>query len=381
MRAVAVPTAVRAAALRTLEPSASSAALLSGAAPAESKGLLGQIPRAAAASSSVFSFAAPAARASHLTLLPGPGAVVYHLPSRPPAEGAAAGKASRPAPWRTQKRGSVGPSLASSSSTEELMQGLLAWVAKRKYSTASAATDHYAMASDDSLQAARTVLLSQSAVSVQQAIPAGDEGITAAAAAAGAKGTRASVPSLRSIPSWHPQSAEEETVLVDIGGVRRFDTWGFCDCVLGTDVDKRTPGDAGFDMVASPRRGDAAAVASSPRFHGMSAASLPPSTSVPSSPLLDLSVEHRESPLAVLLRGDAMQDAALRSPRSLGVEAKTSELFAAARPYCQSLVAETWVEVLYIPRDGDEVRSRDAAALFAPPAAVAPAASPVSGPP
>jgi hypothetical protein len=37
---------------------------------------------------------------------------------------------------------------------------------------------------------------------------------------------------------------------------------------------------------------------------------------------------------------------------SLAIDPQTSDLFSRSHKFCQSLVAETWVEVLYIPRDG-----------------------------
>ena len=337
MRAVAVPKADRSAALSTLE--VNKTALTKPLASSSTTGTIASKPLNVT-KSSVIKFA-PDSSASHMTLLNHDVPVELTTEMRSSDEYLQAVQ-------RTTGEVEVDPSLrqkTSSCSTDDLMQGLLAWVTKRKGAANSSVSDSAACSSDANLESTRTALLLRS--TFQAATASSSRTINSNDKCS----TFASVPRLVRMPSWIPQ-AGEETVLVDLQGLRRFDTWGFCDCVMGADVSVRPSEDKPSFV---PRRPSELAPPSFAHFKSPRHSTISIASSNPTS-LINPGVEVRESPLASVLRSESMGDTPLRSARSMAFESKTAELFVSARPFCQSLVADTWAEVLYIPRDGIDVR-------------------------
>jgi hypothetical protein len=284
MRAIAVPSGVRAAALKTLQHSSSS----------DSKeGESASIARP----SRVISLKTNVRGASHITLLEEKAAATAASetsprstpasPRSPRTARSAAGAASvtasprSPRTARSDSRAASSPrsprshqpapqafasahsssqtslsTLGVSPSTEDLVSNLMSWVEARKTGKLQGPAP-VETPPEQAVEATRSLLLLDSASSIpphelMQDAPASTTQPETADAAAGPAATIASsspqmpaplrrAGSMRGLSSSHAQSGEE-TVLVDLRGLRRYDTWGFCDCVLGSGVEVRDVG-------------------------------------------------------------------------------------------------------------------------------------------
>jgi hypothetical protein len=320
MRAIAAPAGVRAAAEITLQ---------------HSNGLQGAVT--ASKAGGPISMKTNAHNASHITLLQAaaasiPGTTAKKAPSSisPRSPRATASSASLE---HSRSQVSI-PSVEGSASTDDLVSNLMEWVSVRQHKGRKKGPAVGETSPEQALRASRSTLLLKS---------------VASRADMGSSSLRLPlrlhrVESQRWLSSSQPQPGEE-TVLVDLKGLRRYDTWGFCDCVLGAGVDLRQ--EAGNNstaatisqaplvksLVASPPptrpvarahapasnvvgsgSGSSASVSRAMRTQQQlagSSGSLAPAVAAVMDPLF----EPRVSPLHTILIARTMGDGPLRSPR------------------------------------------------------------------